>query len=132
MKKKMKLLSVLFASVLLVASLSACGTAKTEETTKAEVTTAAETTTEAVVYTQQKTATVTLGFGNVDLTCKANADISKIDITFNAFDDTQEVSGKVVAGKFTPSYDKTGFFGGDAQAMYDGIMAGTTAWAPIQ
>lgn len=134
MKKKMKMLSVLFASVLLIGVLSACGTTTEEETTTAaaEETTVEETTEEEVAYTQQKMATVTLPFGNVDLTCLANEDISKIKITFFAFDEDQELRGNVVDGVFTPSFDKSGFFGGDAQTMYDGIMADAGAWAPVE
>lgn len=133
MKKKMKMLAVIFASVLMIGALSACGSDKEEETTTAaETTTVEETTAAEVEYTQQKVATVTLPFGNVELTCKANEDISAIDITFFAFDEDQQLTGTVTDGKFTPNFDKSGFFGGDAQTMYDGIMADAGAWTPVE
>lgn len=134
MFKKFRMLALVFASVLMMAALAACGSAETEEetTTAAEETTVEETTEEVVEYTQQKVATVTLPFGNVELTCLANEDISKIKITFNAFDEDQELRGDVADGVFTPNFDKTGFFGGDAQTMYDGIMADAGAWAPVE
>ncbi len=133
MKNKMKMLAVLFASILMIGALAACGSTE-EETTTAEATTVAETEaeTEAVAYTQEKVATVTLPFGNVELTMKANEDISYIDITFFAFDEDQQLTGTVADGVFTPDFDLTGFFGGDAQAMYDGVMADEGEWMPIE
>lgn len=135
MLKKFRMFALVVASAILVMALAACGSKEEEETTTAapETTTAVEETEEEeVVYTQQKVATVTLPFGDVELTCQANEDISKIRITFSAFDEDQELRGSIKNGKFISGYDKTGFFGGDAMAMWDGIQADPGEWTPIE
>ncbi len=82
-------------------------------------------------YTQSKAFSGEMSFGNVSAVAYTNDDYSEFYLTFSAFDSDQVLEGTIEDGVVTVTYDATGFFTGDAQALWDSAMADETPWGPI-
>ena len=82
-------------------------------------------------YTQSKAFSGEMSFGSVSAIAYTNDDYSEFYLTFNAFDADQVLEGIIEDGVVTVTYDATGFFTGDAQALWDSAMADETPWGPI-
>ena len=81
-------------------------------------------------FVQKQAFTIGFPFGDTDAMAYANADASKIIVSFTAFGDPQLLGADLAAdGAATVTMDKSGFFSGDIQLIADSLVA--DAWEPI-
>lgn len=81
-------------------------------------------------FTRMQTVVVPFPFGDTEAVCAVNEEGSRFYIEFTAFGDEQVLSGDLEDGAAKVTYDKSGFFSGDAQLIVDCIDP--EAWRPVE
>ena len=79
-------------------------------------------------YTKIKTIIGTYGFGEAQIDAATNEDESKFYLSFVYHNEEQILEGDVDDSIVFVSYDKTGFMTGDAQLIWDDVVASPVEW----